>query len=136
MYLKIFSELPADAIRIRTAVFCGEQGFKNEFDETDKISVHLVLYDDGLPVATCRVFKDGDLYFIGRVAVIKVYRGKGAGTEIMQYAEKHIISEGGKTIAVSSQKQAEEFYKKQGFTAVGGEYDDEGCPHVRMIKNL
>ena len=136
MDLKIFNELPADAVQIRKTVFCDEQKFVNEFDEIDNTAAHLVLYDKDLPVATCRVFKDGGKFHIGRVAVVKAYRGKSAGAEIMRCAEEYALNNGGKTLVVSAQVRAAEFYKKQGFTAIGGEYFDEGCPHVKMLKNI
>lgn len=50
--IKLFSTgLPEDAKQIRTAVFVDEQGFHEEFDETDDISIHAVLLLTGkLPV--------------------------------------------------------------------------------------
>ena len=75
---RFYDELCGDAMYIRKAVFMQEQGFYNEFDETDKISTHVVLYNtDGKPVATGRLFPDSDKpnsYIIGRVAVLKEFR--------------------------------------------------------------
>lgn len=36
--------LPAEAQKIRQAVFVTEQGFQEEFDQTDRISIHLVAF--------------------------------------------------------------------------------------------
>ena len=36
---------------VRTAVFMEEQGYKNEFDELDAVSVHLCLYDGDTGIA-------------------------------------------------------------------------------------
>lgn len=41
---------------IRIKVFMEEQGFKNEFDDIDNRAIHIVLYKEGKPVGTCRVF--------------------------------------------------------------------------------
>lgn len=42
------------AAAIRQAVFVEEQGFHNEFDETDETCLHCVISDGPQPVATCR----------------------------------------------------------------------------------
>ena len=46
-----------DAARIRKEVFVEEQGFQKEFDEIDPIALHVVLYRDGEPAATGRLFR-------------------------------------------------------------------------------
>ena len=125
-----------DIIKIRTAVFIDEQGFKNEFDETDKTCTHIVLYADKVPVAICRYFKEGKNCRIGRVAIIKEYRGQGLGNKIMQIAENEIKNEGGRITEVSAQVRVSEFYKKLGYSAVGDIYLDEICEHIRMVKKL
>ena len=125
-----------DIIRIRTEVFIKEQGFKNEFDEIDKNCSHLVLYDNKIPVATCRYFKQNNVYHIGRVAVIKKYRGLHLGNEIMKISETEIKKDGGKQIEVSAQVRIKDFYKKLGYKEIGEIYFDEYCEHIRMIKEF
>ena len=44
MIIKLYTELPKESYEIRKKVFVEEQGFKNEFDDIDKSSTHLVLY--------------------------------------------------------------------------------------------
>ena len=56
MDIKVYHTLHEDAVMIRETVFMKEQGFHDEFDETDRSAAHLVLYIDGLPAATCRFF--------------------------------------------------------------------------------
>ena len=131
-----FTGLNDDIIKIRTSVFIDEQGFKDEFDETDKTCTHIMLYDEEKPIATCRYFKEGENYHIGRVAIIKDYRGQGLGNRIMQIAENEIKNGGGRIIEVSAQVRVSEFYKKLGYSAVGDIYFDEYCEHIRMVKEL
>lgn len=50
MEIKIYKGLPDDAMLVRKTVFVKEQGFRDEFDETDKIATHLVAYDNETPV--------------------------------------------------------------------------------------
>ena len=131
-----FIGLNDDIIKIRTEVFIKEQGFKDEFDETDKTCSHIVLYDNEKPVATCRYFKEGEIYHIGRVAIIKEYRGKHLGNKIMQVAEDEIKKDGGKQIEVSAQVRVSNFYKKLGYNKIGNIYFDEYCEHIKMVKSL
>ena len=58
MNCKLYCTLPEDAIYIRKTVFMKEQGFLEEFDELDKVSKHTVLYENEVPVATCRFYWD------------------------------------------------------------------------------
>lgn len=139
MYIKHFDFLPQEAMDIRTKVFMEEQGFCNEFDDIDSISVHLVAYsDDKTPIATCRVFKgenDGE-YIFGRLAVVKEFRGQNIGAGMIKEAENAVFKRNGKYIILHSQVQAKGFYEKLGFFEFGGIEDDEGCPHIWMRKNL
>ncbi|MCM1284676.1 MAG: GNAT family N-acetyltransferase [Acetobacter sp.] len=138
MIIKSYNELPDEAKYIRTAVFVEEQGFKEEFDTDDSISTHIVLFDDNKPVATGRFYFNIEKqeYMIGRLAVIKEYRGKGLGSEIVKEAEKLIKSEGGKAVSLHSQCRAQSFYENLGYTAFGESDFDEDCPHQWMKKEL
>ena len=136
MHIEFSEGLSDDARAIRTEVFIEEQGFKDEFDEIDGRSMHIVIYDGGVAAATCRVFQEGGIFHIGRVAVRKPFRGHAYGAAIMDAAEQRVRAMGGTEIAVSAQVRARGFYEKSGYEATGGEYLDEGCPHVKMIKKL
>ena len=87
---KSFDTLPDDARAIRKEVFVREQWFQIEFDDKDSISRHLVLYVDGVPTGTYRVFWDDQQqsYVIGRGAVRKAFKGNHYGTVLLKEAEK------------------------------------------------
>ncbi len=136
MQYKKFIGLNSDIVKIRTDVFIKEQRFKDEFDETDKTCFHIVLYENETPVATCRYFETDGSYHIGRVAIVKEYRGFLLGEKIMSIAENEIRKHSGRTIEVSAQVRVKKFYEKLGFREVGKIYLDEFCEHVRMVKEL
>lgn len=136
MKYKKFKGLNDDIINIRTKVFIDEQGFKDEFDEADKTCSHIVLYNNEIPVATCRYFEENRIYHIGRVAVIKKYRGLHLGNDIMKIAEAEILKENGKQIEISAQVRIKDFYKKLGYKEFGEVYFDEHCKHIAMKKEL
>lgn len=126
-----------EACRIRQAVFVDEQGFHNEFDEIDPEAWHVVLWEDGAALATGRVFpkQDSDgVWTIGRVAVLKPYRGKGLGALVVQKLEQVAAQHGAKAFILSAQVRAQGFYEAIGYHAKGETYLDEYCPHVTMTK--
>lgn len=138
MQSKIYQYLPAEAKSIRQAVFVEEQGFQNEFDDLDKKALHLILFDEEKPVATSRFYWDGEKksFITGRIAVRKEYRGLHLGARLLAVTENVIREKKGKRIMLAAQVRAQEFYKKQGYVAIGEIFADEGCPHIWMEKNL
>ena len=136
MNTKIFTTLPQDAKDIRIEVFMKEQGFKNEFDEIATISHHIVVFDEGKPIGTCRFFKENNHYTIGRVAVLKKYRNLHIGNSLLESAENEIKKLNGDLIVVHAQVRIRPFYEKQGYIQFGQIDDDEGVPHVWMKKKI
>lgn len=136
MTIKTYNELPAEAAKIREEVFVREQGFREEFDTVDNSAFHIVLFLDGKAVATCRYFPDGDSYKVGRIAVLKNYRGRNFGSSVLLEAEKQIAMLGGRSVILHSQLQACGFYEKLGYVPYGEIEPEEGCPHIWMKKEL
>lgn len=133
----IYHGLPDAAKQVRQKVFVEEQGFCNEFDDLDETAAHIVMFDeDEIPVATCRIFWDTKkgMYILGRLAVLKEYRGKNIGAAMLGETETYIRENGGKCVALHAQCRVSAFYQKLGFTEFGDIEEDEGCPHVWMIK--
>ena len=134
--VEIFNSLPDVAGDIRITVFMNEQGFMQEFDALDDVCTHLVMFDDSLAVATYRIWLDADGYHIGRLAVIKAYRGQGLGRKMLQHAESHIRTLGGDTVSLHAQCRATAFYQMCGYAPYGDIDYDEGVEHVHMKKHL
>ena len=130
-----WDQLQQDAKLIRTQVFICEQGITeaDEWDDQDVISQHFVIYDQDQPIATARLLQN---HSVGRVAVVKAYRGQGLGQmimlEIISYAQKQRLS----VLTLSSQVHAISFYEKLGFTVQGNSYDECGISHIEMTMNL
>ena len=139
MKTEIYDFLPEEAREIRISVFVKEQGFENEFDEIDSEAVHIVIRnDDGMPVATCRIFrgKTADCHIFGRLAVMKEFRGRGIGSDVVKSALEYVENSGGKKLMLHSQCSAIEFYEKLGFESFGEVEYEENCPHIWMKKEL
>lgn len=134
----IYDKAHSDEMMIRNRVFQDEQGFEDEFDEIDENNraKHMVIYKNGEPIATCRFFKINDEYKIGRIAVVKEYRGQGIGKMIVRCAEEKVYELGGRELCLSSQVRAQGFYEKIGYVTEGEIYMDQMCPHIKMRKKL
>ncbi len=89
MEITLTRGLPNGGRQVRLAVFVQEQGFAeaSEFDAVDPAAWHAVLWENGLPLATGRVFPDESResrFTIGRIAVQREYRGSRLGAQIME----------------------------------------------------
>ncbi len=135
MKAEIYDYLPREGKEIREDVFIKEQGFEHEYDETDDVARHVVLFIDDQAVATCRFFKEGNRYMIGRIAVRKAYRGMHLGQKVVEEAE-HVIEKEADECFLYAQIRAQGFYEKLGYEPVGVPDEDEGVPHIMMHKHL
>ena len=133
---KKFNYLCDDAKKIRDEVFVKEQHFQNEYDDIDNYAIHLVFYNNEIPIATCRFFQgeNKDEYIVGRIAVLKEHRGNHYGEIILNTVEKLIKNDGGSIISLSAQIRVQAFYEKFGYKAVGEKYFDEYYEHINMKK--
>lgn len=133
------SAIYKDALKIRYSVFVNEQGVskEEEIDSLENKTEHVVLYVDGKPVATARIYNLGKKIFkVQRVAVLKDARGIGYGAVIMTEAEKRIHELGGHKVTLGAQNSAITFYEKLAYNVEGEEFMDAGIPHHTMSKNL
>lgn len=119
---------------IRTAVFTNEQGAdaEGEFDRYDRTSLFALLYDGNESVGTARIAKTEAGFKIGRIAILKKYRGKGYGAEIVKAVTKKAFEMGADKVLVDAQNYAVPFYEKLGFKVIGEEITDRGLPHIPM----
>lgn len=136
MRVGLYKALPDEAVMIREKVFIEEQGFKNEFDSADADAEHMVMFENDKPVAACRFYRQADTgdYVIGRIAVLRDYRGRNIGSEMLRAAEDIIRKRGGARALIHAQVRAEAFYEKQGYVCFGQTDLDEDLPHIWMEK--
>ncbi len=128
----------SDVFEIRRQVFQVEQGVpaQIEFDGIDDLAIHVIVYaSDGknYPVATGRVYFDGETYRIGRVAVIKEERGKSYGDFAVRMLANKAFLAGAKEIHIDSQVTAIPFYERIGFRTLGEEFMEAGIRHRMMV---
>jgi predicted GNAT family N-acyltransferase len=121
---------------LRFAIFVGEQNVPSgiELDDMDANCMHAVAYDvDNKAIGTGRLLPDGH---IGRMAVVKEWRRRGIGAEIMAALMAEARKRGHKEVVLSAQLQAAEFYRELGFVAEGKVYPEAGILHQKMARKL
>lgn len=130
-----WDELQNDAKLIREQVFIQEQNIPvaEEWDAQDAVALHFVVYDQVQPIATARLLQN---HSIGRVAVLKAYRGQGIGKLLMLEMIQQAKHEQRKFLKLSSQVHAIQFYAGLGFQVQGDEYLDCGIAHIDMYLKL
>ena len=134
--LMSWEEARAKASPIRFTVFVEEQRVpvEIEWDDQDTNSLHaLACTSDGNAVATGRLLPDGH---IGRMAVLKEWRGKGVGGAILQRLLAVARERGDKEIELFAQTHAIEFYRRHGFVERGEIFEEAGIPHQAMRRGL
>ena len=120
---------------VRQAVFVEEQAVEPDFewDEQDAHAVHLLALRNNAPIACLRII---NYHKIGRMAVLKEWRGLGLGSALLLEAVAICKNKGSNSIQLSAQTHAIEFYLKAGFKVISLEYCDVNIPHVDMQLNL
>ena len=86
-----------------------------------------------VPVGTGRLLPDGH---IGRMAVLKPWRGHGAGGALLTSLMNVARELGMRRVVLNAQIQAMPFYIRHGFQAEGEKFMDAGIPHRRMWRDL
>ena len=126
------------ALDLRYRVFCDEQGVTLAADQDglDPEALHIVAFDDGRLVGTCRLVFDGGIARLGRMAVEPDMRGRGVGALVLAAAEDESRSAGADRIRLHAQTAARSLYERGGFEVQGDEFMEEGIPHVTMEKRL
>lgn len=131
-----WNEAEASLRLIRETVFMREQQVPEEleWDGEDEHAIHLLAGDDeGRPVGCVRILRDGH---IGRMAVLRPWRGQGVGSALLQGAIEVVRSLGRHQAFLDAQSYAIPFYERAGFSAEGEEFMDAGIPHRHMRLKL
>jgi predicted GNAT family N-acyltransferase len=130
--IMIWAEALPFARPVREKVFIEEQKVPREleWDEWDEASDHAVAVDaEGAPIGTARLLPDGR---IGRMAVLKEWRGKRVGAGLLAAMLARARERSMRRASLHAQIQAAGFYRRFGFSERGPEFLEAGIPHVEM----
>jgi ElaA protein len=147
-----------DILQARAAVFVVEQGCAfQDVDGADPECWHLMgIASDALGpglrrgddsrgadharriVAYCRLVPPGTKFAepsIGRVVTLPAARGLGYGKALMTEALAQAARLWpGRALRIGAQRYLERFYGEFGFVTVSEPYDEDGIPHVEMLR--
>jgi ElaA protein len=142
---KAFQELsPIELYRIlqlRNEVFVVEQHcIFQDADNNDFTPMHFMAWCGEELAAYTRLFNKGITYpeaSIGRVITSPKFRRIGLGKQLMINSIDQIFKlYGEQPIQIGAQLYLKKFYESFGFQAIGEVYDEDGIPHVHMIRPL
>ena len=121
---------------VRHAVFVEEQGIPEslEWDGRDADCRHvLALAGDAEVIATGRLMDDGR---IGRMAVLRTWRGCGVGRALLERLLLQALQGGLRRVYVHAQLEVAGFYSRAGFRLAGQPFVTADIVHVEMEKVL
>ena len=127
-------------LRLRNEVFIVEQNCPyQDCDNKDTYCYHLMCWEQDRLLAYTRLVPPGISYSepsIGRVVTSPSVRRTGLGIELM----KRSIEEtkklfGDLPIRIGAQLYLLKFYQSLGFKEEGEIYDEDGIPHIEMVKS-
>lgn len=139
-----FSELSGEALyaalALRQAVFVVEQDCAYlDADGRDHHAHHLLGWRGGVLVAYLRAFPPGGFYAeaaIGRVITATSARAEGLGRALMEEGHRRSAATWGPgPIKISAQAYLRRFYESLGYRVVGPAYDEDGIPHLPMVRS-
>ena len=122
-------------LAVRQRVFVVEQTCPyNDADGADEHCRHLWAAEGEAIHAYCRLVPAGLKFAeisIGRVITAPEARGTGLGKELMRRA---IELSGEVPIRSGAQAHLERFYGELGFVRASDVYDEDGIPHIEMLR--
>lgn len=142
--IKSFDELTNhemyNMLRLRSDVFVVEQNCPYlDLDNKDQKSFHLLYFVDNELAGVTRLLPSGLSYneiSIGRVVIAKTHRGLGLGVKLMEASISGCEEKFGKgPIRISAQYHLSKFYQSLGFIEHGEVYDEDGIPHIGMLRS-
>lgn len=132
-------------LQLRSEVFVVEQNcVYQDIDGLDPGSFHLLGWQQGQHgqdrqlVAYLRCLPKGLKFAeasLGRVITCGAVRGSGAGHALLTEALARMQSEwGDQVIRIAAQLYLQKFYERFGFVACSPPFDEDGIPHIDMVR--
>ncbi|WP_426484874.1 GNAT family N-acetyltransferase [Flavobacterium sp. 2] len=128
-----------EMLRLRSEVFVVEQNCPYlDLDNKDQQSFHLLYFVNDELAGCTRLLPAGLSYTeiaIGRVVIAPRFRGLGLGKKIMEASIAGCQEKFGEgPIRISAQYHLSKFYQSVGFVEQGEPYDEDGIPHIEMLR--
>lgn len=134
----------ADLRTVRETVFVREQNVPigEEWDALDPDCIHVIARDfEDRPIGTGRLVPPeaaihGRTARIGRMAVLRDWRGQGVGAALLLALMDEARRRGWPEVSLHAQMSAMEFYAAHGFEPYGERFREAGIEHQSMRRRL
>ena len=126
-------------LQARVAVFVVEQRCcYQDLDGYDAAAEHLIGWIDDEVGAYLRILGPNTKFAepsLGRIITTQCCRGSGVGRELVARGLAHLSATcPGMAVRIGAQAHLEKFYGSFGFTRASDVYDEDGIPHIEMLR--
>ena len=114
-------------------------GFGASEISEERADTHLAGFDKGGSLLACLVLSQLDTNSTMRmrqVAVAPNCQGQGIGSQLVSFAESVARRRRSTLMTLHARINVLGFYKRLGYTQIGGEFLEVGIPHIGMEKQL
>jgi len=128
-----------EAFEARKKVFVEEQGISEEIelDSYDRQALHMVVKEGESVIGTARVmFLASRQAKIERMAVLKSYRRRGIGKNIISFLNAELKERRVEQVVLHAQYTIIDFYKSCGFEETGSPFWEAGIKHIKMQRGF
>jgi predicted GNAT family N-acyltransferase len=128
-----------EAFEVRRQVFVREQGIPEELvsDGHDGEALHVVVKDGKQVIGSARVqFLADNQAKLERMAVLKRYRRKGIGREMLLFLDTVWKDKQVRQVIIHAQLEVVPFYKLCDFDELGLPFQEAGIKHIKMRKQI
>ena len=126
------------AVRLREKILREPLGSKFSDKELEEERDHIQIagfLEDKL-IATAVLVPEGREMKMQRVVVLDNLRNKNIGSKMMEYCESLASDMGINVMYCHARDSAVNFYSRNNYEKEGEYFDEDGIPHLKMIKKL
>jgi ElaA protein len=129
-----------ELLSLRQSIFVVEQkSWYLDADGLDNCSLHLLIKLNDVLLGYLRLLPPKIKYdtpSIGRIAILENYRGNKIGSRLVKEGiQKSLETFSTHSLTISAQEYLIKFYEDHGFKVFGEVYDEDGIPHIQMVKD-
>lgn len=140
IFKEIIYKSPAwsSAVQLREKILRAPLGsyFTQEELEEEKNHFQIAGYIAETLVATAVLVPSEQGMKMQRVVVAEHLRSLNIGSAMMHYCETFAIAKSFQYIYCHARDTAVQFYLKNGYQGIGEYFDEDGIPHLKMMKSL
>jgi N-acetylglutamate synthase-like GNAT family acetyltransferase len=102
----------------------------------EKDHIQIAGFREGEVIAASVLVPENDKCKMQRVVVKTNLQASGIGSQMLEFCESYSKAQGYKSIYCHARDKAVAFYLKNNYTPEGDYFDEDGIPHLKMIKLL